>query len=539
MSKNLERKILSFSTTMRNPERMGKFLAVLQKYENQILNHNVIMNIVKDILSARLYKPMPVSQDKKLKELYNNKDYVFSNEELEHIIEISPQKHKEAGFNEGWESRFDTWYKLSSEFGFCYYAKGDKILISESGNKLINAYYDNTTNKFKDDYDYDNDIVSALFLNALSKYESGNPYKRNLNHNNPLRLLLNLLTLLKKNNQQPLHIKEIPILLCWQNSNYNDLYTYIFNMRDEIYRLNLTHFSYSDEYIYEKCLELLESENTNRFKLAQLIKESFDDYMRKMRITGLISVRGNGRFIDINNNEKDKINYILNLTTNFEKDYLDDSQDNKFEYFKYVSTIDTFLITTSPTYIASDDVKISKLIELSKEYTSDTIKKELIVCGQEKTPSKDELFKIIDKPLRLEFLVAIFLTQNFNTINVIPNYKADDEGIPIFTASGGKSDIIAFDNTSESYIEVSLIKNRSQCVLEMIPTERHLESYILSSNNNKIKFSVFVAPAIHQDSIRYAEFSKYTKQLDIICYSIKDFINQVEISPTLLDLNTN
>jgi len=36
-----------------------------------------------------------------------------------------------------------------------------------------------------------------------------------------------------------------------------------------------------------------------------------DDFIRKMRLTGLISLRGGGRFIDINTKETAAINYIL------------------------------------------------------------------------------------------------------------------------------------------------------------------------------------------------------------------------------------
>ncbi|GHR91841.1 hypothetical protein VN0682_00620 [Helicobacter pylori] len=46
MTKKPARKILSFSTTMRNPKRIGQFLAVLGKFENQILKSSTIMQIV-------------------------------------------------------------------------------------------------------------------------------------------------------------------------------------------------------------------------------------------------------------------------------------------------------------------------------------------------------------------------------------------------------------------------------------------------------------------------------------------------------------
>ncbi len=128
MTKKPARKILSFSTTMQNPKRIGQFLAVLGKFENQILNSSTIMQIVKSVLAHRLYRPTPLNQNKELKEKFDSNEYIFSDEELERIIEISPQQHKEMGFKDGWESRFDTWYKLMCEFGFCYYAKCEKIL---------------------------------------------------------------------------------------------------------------------------------------------------------------------------------------------------------------------------------------------------------------------------------------------------------------------------------------------------------------------------------------------------------------------------
>ncbi|WP_227986166.1 hypothetical protein [Helicobacter pylori] len=108
MTKKPARKILSFSTTMRNPKRIGQFLAVLGKFENQILKYSTIMQIIKSVLAHRLYRPTSINQNKELKEKFDSNEYVFSDEELERIIEISPQQHKEMGFEHGWESRFDT-----------------------------------------------------------------------------------------------------------------------------------------------------------------------------------------------------------------------------------------------------------------------------------------------------------------------------------------------------------------------------------------------------------------------------------------------
>ncbi len=143
--------------------------------------------------------------------------------------------------------------------------------------------------------------------------------------------MLSLLKRLKNAHLTPLSVKEIPILLCWKDDNANGLYDYIIHLRQEIVTINKTEFSYSDEFIYEKCLKLLESTNKIRFKMSQ-INEAVGEYIRKMRITGLISLRGNGRFIDINTNENNKIDYILQTHKAFKGDYLNDTQTNKLAF---------------------------------------------------------------------------------------------------------------------------------------------------------------------------------------------------------------
>ncbi len=137
MPRALERKALSFSTTMRNPTRMAGFLFAMLAYENEVLTHDIIMQIIKNVLRLKLYRSRYLNYNTELAYSFENEESVFSNEELELIIENSPQEHKERGFDKGWESRFDTWYKLMSEFGFCYYAKDQPILISQIGKILM------------------------------------------------------------------------------------------------------------------------------------------------------------------------------------------------------------------------------------------------------------------------------------------------------------------------------------------------------------------------------------------------------------------
>jgi hypothetical protein len=71
-----------------------------------------------------------------------------------------------------------------------------------------------------------------------------------------------------------------------------------------------------------------------KFKPESLMVEYPDEFIRKMRLTGVISLRGGGRFIDINQNELEKVDYVLENYSKYKK------YDSEKSYFEYVSIID-------------------------------------------------------------------------------------------------------------------------------------------------------------------------------------------------------
>lgn len=79
---------------------------------------------------------MFVKRTPALKAIWNSFDDYFTDEQLELIVAMSPQSHKEKGFEYGWDSRFDTWYKMIKEFGFIKYALNEPIQITSTGHML-------------------------------------------------------------------------------------------------------------------------------------------------------------------------------------------------------------------------------------------------------------------------------------------------------------------------------------------------------------------------------------------------------------------
>lgn len=504
-----KRKILSFSTTMRNPERIASFLNCIKDYSGQILDETTILKIVKAVISNKLYRSTIVNDNPELIEAYSIEEKAIEPYQVEYIIQNSSQKHKEKGFDEGWESRFDTWYKLCKEFGFVYYEKNKPIKMSESGYMLCDAY-NNSTNEES------GKKIQNIFLNSLIKYQTNNPFRKNLNDNAPIILLLNLLKKIKDNGfNSGISRKEIPFILCWHNNDSDKLFNYIKKFREEY------GYNSSDEIIYEKCLELLESDNQKRFKFKQITKESVDDFIRKIRITGLFSLRGMGRYVDINSLEKEKIEYILKNYTNYKK------FDNELEYFEYVGSIDPNIILLENENLSNiEKIRKEALIRFAKEFDKNLIYDELAKL-ENNSPSKHEYFKIIDAPTRLEFLTSISLIQNFENITIKSNYSIDDDGNPTFTAKGGVSDIEVLDINSNVLFEVTLMKNKSQAINEIPAITRHLMES--KEKSNKVNnFSVFIAPNIHQDTLYMCDFTKHRYGLDIIPKKITEFTSDIQ-----------
>ena len=170
-----------------------------------------------------------------------------------------------------------------------------------------------------------------------------------------------------------------------------------------------------------------------------------------MRITGIISLRGNGRFIDLNMLEEEKIKYIIKNYTDYNK------YNNKFDYYLYMGNIDNKILEIKQSEkINLQELRKKVLYDYAKKYPENQIFQELkLVCN--KKESQDELFRYINAPTRLEFLTSIALVQQFKGLDVNPNYSIDDEGLPTFTAGGGIADIECYEQEYNSYFEVSLI----------------------------------------------------------------------------------
>ena len=499
-----EYKPLLFTTTLRNPERLKWFLGVLKNYDGQLLTNELAEEIAGELIRIGLYKPTKLTDAVKKK--FKTKEPLTDKDMLK-VLRDNPQNHKEAGFNKGWPSRFDTWFKIAKELGFVFYRMGEKIRFSKIGLKLV----DNEHPEFE----------QQAFLNAFVKYQSNNPFRRVLNENVPLILLLEVIKKLnvdKDFNDAGISKLELPLIIFWKDNDAENLYLRIKQLRKE--------FGYSPswEVVSEICRdEIMQGEDIVRDDQSIMVDYP-DEFIRKMRLTGLISLRGGGRFVDINKNEQAKVDYVLKTYSEYKK------YETEEEYFDYISTIDENLVSViaKPVTAEEQDQYLKKWIGV---YSWGIIRAEMLNLA-DKHLTKDEILKYLSNPVRLEFLTALAVKSKFPNVQVIPNYPVDDEGIPTSTAGGvgNTGDIECYENVNGILIEVTMSEGRTQTVMEVWPIARHLQEFGKRAKNS---MCYFVAPSIFTDSVRQIEYVKEKDNLYIYPKTIKEFLEHLDNNATL------
>ena len=355
-----------------------------------------------------------------------------------------------------------------------------------------------------------------VFANAFAKYQRRNPFRRVLNKNVPLILLIQTIKLLNDDsdyNGAGISRLEIPLLLCWQNDNAENLYREIKKLRKKY------GYSPSNEVILELCYSLL---NETKRDDNSILGDYPDDFIRKMRLTGLFSLRGGGRFIDINTKETATVDYILQNYVSYQE------FETEKEFFDYIGKVDTDLIATLSVYKSPVRTTKAELEKWVNHYEWESIKAEMLNLARKKS-SDDDILKIIEQPLRLEFLTSLAILKKLPNVVVKPNFVSDDEGLPTSFASGGSPDIECLEVRDTVLVEVTLLTGTQQHIRESFSVHRHLEEYI---KNGSKSYSVFISPKSFIDTERYFSFIK-KDGLEVRISDIDKFVSGLETKATL------
>lgn len=523
-----EYKPLLFTTTMRNPGRLKYMLYVLNKFEGRILDDDLATKICGETIRYGLYRPMKklpsVQQKWTTSDQGEFSEELLTDQELRLMMQNNPQSHKEAGFAKGWPSRFATIFDLTKELGLAWYTPDEPIVISSLARHLLKSIQVDV-NEAENYVSYEvvhPEYEQQVFLQAFAKSQRRNPFVRVLNDNVPLILLLQTIRKLNVDpNQNGCGIlrRELPLLIFWKDNDADALYRRIVELRRQ-YR-----YDASDEVITSICIDEIMEGNFKEFKPKSIMDEYPDEFIRKMRMTGLFSLRGAGRFIDINKNENAVVDYVLEHYSSYSH-YTDER-----EYFDYMAELDTNLIKISaqPTLASNSEKLLDGWLGV---YSWSIIKNELSNLSTRRN-STDNVLKLLSAPSRLEFLTALAIKSKMPDVRVVPNYCCDDTGLPTSTAGGNKGDIECYERQNGVLVEVTMATGRTQTMMEVWPIERHLDDF---QRNCKAQ-CIFVAPSIFSDSQRQIEFVTFQSngKKKIRALAIDDLIIFLEHSPSLYD----
>lgn len=529
-----EYKPLLYTTTMRNPGRLKYMLYVLNKFEGQILDDRLATNICGETIRYGLFRP-----SKRIPESVRNKwsttpkgefsDFILTNNELQLVLDNNDSTkwedikgHKEAGFGRGWPSRFATIFDLTKELGLAYFWPNEPIFISSLGHHLLKSIEVEieSGSSFITCEIVHPEYEQQVFMQAMAKSQRKNPFVRVLNDNIPLILLLQTIRKLNSDPSQNgcgILRRELPLLIFWKDNNADALYRRIVELRRK------HRYDPSDEVIIDICINEIMEGNFKEFDPKSIMVDYPDEFIRKMRMTGLFSLRGAGRFLDINKNENETVEYIL---ANYSH-YIHYTGER--EYFDYMAELDTNLIqiSTQPLAVSNSEKLLDEWLQV---YTWNIIKKELYNLSSRKS-SSDSVLKLLAAPSRLEFLTALAIKSKMPSVRVVPNYCCDDTGLPTSTAGGNKGDIECYEQQNGILVEVTMSTGRTQTIMEVWPIERHLEEF----QKQITAQCVFIAPSIFNDSLQQINFVLFQSKgkRAIRPYAINEFINYLENSQHL------
>ncbi len=474
-------KQMSLETAVRNPERYKEILSILIEYENAVLNDDNLLEIV-----THLYREGIVSA---LRQDFNQMTIA---QQKKTVKKVNLTRKADGGFPMGYASRFWTYVRTLSEFGFLYATYNDKLIISDIAKLLVKEEIDD----------------QIAFATQAAIYNRKSPFRNVSNDYNYFKFITNVLIRLNESNKT-LSYEQFVVSLFSKEGNVDDF----------INEINSNSFS-NDDSVYDYLVEKYQVNN----KIGTVTKDYPDAVLRLLKITGFISIKYAGKIrIMINH---DKLQFIEQI---FSNDYVfseEQKSDRRLFFNQFILYSKQLIKTTASWTVESQEDVHIKLKKVVDEYKIDIEKIGQLLANF--VANKDREFKYVPDPLKLEFYLSLLLYLVYGKDHIIaPNYKVDSLGMPISHAPGNHGDIYVYSDVINWLIEVTMIRNKQQQLNnETTSVIRHLEE------DTRDSYLSFVAPFVHPDTQAFYDneiirMLLTDKLVYLETYSISDFVDKV------------
>ncbi len=520
----------SISTTVRNPERIRDFLAILAGMEGEEWTRPNQKKFQVRLIQYKVYGYGEVQFLNSLSpehlQLMENPD-PLTYEQSESILDA--KEYVGGGDMRGRQS-----FNPIEKMGLALIDENNQIKITSFGRYFL-----------QEDYDLGN-----VFFRSFLKWQLPNPFSRDFRASDgyAIKPFIATLHLIKKVNRlwqesgnNPVGISRqefaifVPTLI-----NFNaisDTARKIIEFRNAK-ELAEDSAAFVREYRQDYFSHFLDSENPIAIeKTVKKTNEYTDNIIKYFRLTRYLHIRGNGFYVDLEPRRTIEIDNILATDDASAKTFA-----NANEYATYLADIEQpvlpwetdvelknivtaltgdvrgFISDLKTKGIAIPDFEFKSIPTLNREglklyaeelrsYRRKLQEFETHFESQKTDKIKEYIGALRNihrssnkKSVELEKLATLAINALNDAIEIRPNYPVGDDNEPIFTAPAGKPDIECFYQTFNSVCEVTMLSDRSQWYNEGQPVMRHVRDFE-EEYPDKGVYCLFVAPRLHQDTI--------------------------------------
>lgn len=535
-------KVVSFSTTIRNPKRNVEFLRALRRFNGVVFDDKIAKLCFEEFVKNGIYTLSNIPNE--IKDKLEN-EITLNDLEFKKLLTLNPQ--------------IATLEKISHRIKTHLQALESQGFIMLLGDKKCKAI---SLTKFAFDLLERKSSPTNLYAKIMIGWHTNNPTRPNIaNKARPFLNTIFVIDLLKKewsklgDNGKNTETKGIL---------KHEFKSFVLGMKDCDYAKcvgEILHYraSYGLEENKEYIAQyLFEKQGLERVSYATL-NDYADEVFRKFEMSGLLTARGAFKYIyyDFSRFESAKVQSLLETY----KGYTCEDFTSVQEYIAFLDSINLPWVmsksvrkevVTQKAKSLNMSVKTSEFENLdalesrlnqafyTKSLQSKIEKSEIanllnelriLANAQE---SKDNDFKNIPEPLRLEYLLALILGKKYGVSNLQSNLIYNENGEPLSYAPAGKADLV-YENCN---FEATMIKNRNQQLnSETTSIARHL--YESQKQSNLEQRAVLIAPYIHFDVALFFKFCAKEFESKLAPISIGSFIELVESSATFSEFKRN
>lgn len=543
--------VWSFNTTVRNPERMEVLLRILSEMEGVTFDSTGQEQFFGLQIKKRFYKPTRSTLGEDLMtEVYDsdqNED--LSDDVVARILERYRGSVDSAG-------RGRTAVAVLNRFGLSIALQSHgPVVITPLGKKWLSGEIDD----------------EELFTRFLLRWQYPNPIESGYGSFDikPFPAVLHLIDGVNKSwknlgNEAVGLSKEEYRLFALSLQNQSGIQSAVEQIIQ--FRLHSKSMSgkersdYINNFVRQRVISIFgyTNEETLR-KQAGNLKDYADSSLRYFRISGLLALRGSGRYVDIAADKKAEVDSIIKTLSLASIEF-----SSGEDYLNYLGDLSYDLPWQNEADMRNISDNLTSVLESESEEMTiefDTSELEDKTLPQRVTLLKDKINEVRIEKLRslkhdlnaldeaierlsnitssryetvtarpsldFEWFASRALMVLNDAIRVEPSYKVGDDGLPT-GFRGNASDIECEYESFGLTVEVTLLNGRDQWYAEGQPVMRHLRDFEDQLSDNKEAFCIFVAPYVHRDTLNQFwtsnKFAYEGQRQKIIPLTIGEFV---------------